>query len=419
MGFGQQFLGSFSNFGSKLGSAVGDTGLSAIASGASGLMDFAFGGLKARRQWKYQQKQMALQHQYNLDEMWYEQQYNEANMAKQFEYQQKAWQAENEYNDPSAVAARYRAAGVSPQAALGGAASGAGLAMSMDTPSSSNPSAHGVSGGGYYSGGSTNLTALANISSQAALADFYKAQADKVRSETFDNDFNKSIAETRKSLDESVTSLNNQKRLTESQNTRIAGLAADLAAATLDKNIEIVNAKATKMYAEIASIELANEHQKFENDNQREEFETNMANLRASTYKMQMEAMLAADQAEYTRVSAKKVDQEIEKLFQDTKIAQYTKERIYAELDAELPYLDEKAKNGAALLAAQAFATDFNARTERKRVTNEIVQGSIRSVVSVAGVVMSRSVSAATSSPSLYGSDGRVIGEGGRLVKPY
>jgi hypothetical protein len=382
-------------------------------------MDFAFGGLKARRQWKYQQKQMALQHQYNLDEMWYEQQYNEANMAKQFEYQQKAWQAENEYNDPSAVAARYRAAGVSPQAALGGAASGAGLAMSMDTPSSSNPSAHGVSGGGDYSGGSTNLTALANISSQAALADFYKAQADKVRSETFDNDFNKSIAETRKSLDESVTSLNNQKRLTESQNTRIAGLAADLAAATLDKNIEIVNAKATKMYAEIASIELANEHQKFENDNQREEFETNMANLRASTYKMQMEAMLAADQAEYTRVSAKKVDQEIEKLFQDTKIAQYTKERIYAELDAELPYLDEKAKNGAALLAAQAFATDFNARTERKRVTNEIVQGSIRSAVSVAGVVMSRGVSAATSSPSLYGSDGRVIGEGGRLVKPY
>nr|DAW85614.1 MAG TPA: DNA pilot protein VP2 [Microviridae sp.] len=419
MGFGQQFLGSFSNFGSKLGSAVGGTGLSAIASGASGLMDFAFGGLKARRQWKYQQKQMALQHQYNLDEMWYEQQYNEANMAKQFEYQQKAWQAENEYNDPSAVAARYRAAGVSPQAALGGAASGAGLAMSMDTPSSSNPSAHGVSGGGDYSGGSTNLTALANISSQAALADFYKAQADKVRSETFDNDFNKSIAETRKSLDESVTSLNNQKRLTESQNTRIAGLAADLAAATLDKNIEIVNAKATKMYAEIASIELANEHQKFENDNQREEFETNMANLRASTYKMQMEAMLAADQAEYTRVSAKKVDQEIEKLFQDTKIAQYTKERIYAELDAELPYLDEKAKNGAALLAAQAFATDFNARTERKRVTNEIVQGSIRSAVSVAGVVMSRGVSAATSSPSLYGSDGRVIGEGGRLVKPY
>ena len=129
-------------------------GLSALDSFGSGLSDTLFGGIKAKRQWKYQQKQMALQHQYNLDEMWYEQQYNEANMAKQFEYQQKAWQAENEYNDPSAVAARYRAAGVSPQAALGGSASGAGLAMSMDTPSSSNPSAHGVSGGGDYSGGS-------------------------------------------------------------------------------------------------------------------------------------------------------------------------------------------------------------------------------------------------------------------------
>lgn len=129
-------------------------GLSALDSSGSSLSDTLFGGIKAKRQWKYQQKQMALQHQYNLDEMWYEQQYNEANMAKQFEYQQKAWQAENEYNDPSAVAARYRAAGVSPQAALGGSASGAGLAMSMDTPSSSNPSAHGVSGGGDYSGGS-------------------------------------------------------------------------------------------------------------------------------------------------------------------------------------------------------------------------------------------------------------------------
>ena len=400
--------------------SLGSFNLGSVLKGAaSGLMDVAFSGLKAKRQWKYQQKQMALQHQYNLDEMWYEQQYNEANMAKQFEYQQKAWQAENEYNDPSAVAARYRAAGVSPQAALGGSASGAGLAMSMDTPSSSNPSAHGVSGGGDYSGGSMNLTALANISSQAALADFYKAQADKVRSEIFDNDFNKSIAETRKSLDESVTNLNNQKRLTESQNTRIAGLAADLAAATLDKNIEIVNAKATKMYEEIASIELANEHQKFENDNQKEEFETNMANLRASTYKMQMEAMLAADQAAYTRVSAKKVDQEIEKLFQDTKIAQYTKERIYAELDAELPYLDEKAKNGVALLAAQAFATEYNAITDRKRMTHEVIGRYTGQAVQVAGLVLSRFPVSGVSSPSLYGSDGRVIGQGGQLVKPY
>lgn len=140
--------------GSQKGFDWASAGLSALDSFGSSLSDTLFGGIKARRQWKYQQKQMALQHQYNLDEMWYEQQYNEANMAKQFEYQQKAWQAENEYNDPSAVAARYRAAGVSPQAALGGSASGAGLAMSMDTPSSSNPSAHGVSGGGDYSGGS-------------------------------------------------------------------------------------------------------------------------------------------------------------------------------------------------------------------------------------------------------------------------
>ena len=45
-------------------------GLSALDSLGSGFSDTLFGGIKARRQWKYQQKQMALQHQYNLDEMW-------------------------------------------------------------------------------------------------------------------------------------------------------------------------------------------------------------------------------------------------------------------------------------------------------------------------------------------------------------
>ena len=131
---------------------LADLGTSAVKGAASGLMDFAFGGLKAKREWKYQQKQMALQHQYNLDEMWYEQQYNEANMSKQFDYQQQAWNAENAYNDPSAVRQRYEQAGISPQAALGGAASGAGLATSMDTPSSQSPSASGVHGSGSYGG---------------------------------------------------------------------------------------------------------------------------------------------------------------------------------------------------------------------------------------------------------------------------
>lgn len=388
----------------------------------SGFIDSLFGGLKAGRNWRYQQKQSALQQYYNLQTMAQEQAYNEQNMAKQFEYQQKAWQAQNEYNDPSAVRERYEKAGIAPQAALGSGVNNAGLAATMETPTSSNPSGSSPHGGADYSGGSTNLAALAQISSQAALADFYDAQADKVRSETFDNDFNKSIAEMRKGLDESLTNLNEQKRLTESQNTRVAGLAADLAAATLDKNIELVNAKATKMYEEIAAIELANEHQKFENDNQREEFETNMANLRASTYKMQMEAMLAADQAAYTRVSAKKVDQEIDKLFQDTKIAQYTKERIYAELDAEYQYLDEKAKNSVALLAAEAFATETNARANWRRTNHEIWDNHIKTACNVAATCVSGGLFGGQAKPTqsnIYGSDGRVIGPGGQLVKPY
>lgn len=70
------------------------------------------------------------------------QQYNEENMATQNRYQVEQWERENEYNDPSAVASRYRNAGISPQAALGGSASGAGIAGGL----SSAPSGSGNMG---------------------------------------------------------------------------------------------------------------------------------------------------------------------------------------------------------------------------------------------------------------------------------
>lgn len=129
-------------------------GLGALGDIASGISDTLFGGIKARRQWKYQRKQMALQQEYNEKNMAIQQGYNEKNMAMQREAELDAWNRENEYNNPAAVRARYEAAGISPQAALGGGATGAGLATSMDTPSSSNPSSSSPSGGADYSGGS-------------------------------------------------------------------------------------------------------------------------------------------------------------------------------------------------------------------------------------------------------------------------
>lgn len=72
-----------------------------------------------------------------------QQKYNLENMAKQFEYQQLAWNRENAYNDPRVSSARWRLAGIAPQAVYGSSPGGAGVAGSMGTPDSSNPSPPG------------------------------------------------------------------------------------------------------------------------------------------------------------------------------------------------------------------------------------------------------------------------------------
>lgn len=130
-----------------------------------GVSNALFGGIQAKRQWKYQQKQMAQQQQYNLDSMWYQHQYN-----------MDAWNRENEYNKPTNVRARYEEAGISPQAALGGSV-GAGIAGSMSTPSSNPPS-----GGADYSGrNSFNPSAL---SAMATLQSINESKARQKKTET-------------------------------------------------------------------------------------------------------------------------------------------------------------------------------------------------------------------------------------------
>lgn len=229
-------------------------GLSALDSLGSGLSDTFFGGIKARRQWKYQQKQMALQHQYNLDEMWYEQQYNEANMAKQFEYQQKAWQAENEYNDPSAVAARYRAAGVSPQAALGGSASGAGLAMSMDTPSSSNPSAHGVSGGGDYSGGSNRSQGIiAGVLAQKQIEQVNQ-NINESRSRERKNDAETKGIEFQNSMQDIFRSIKESEALSKKYKAEVDKFEAKFAEASKIADLSERNARIDKLRVEYSKV---------------------------------------------------------------------------------------------------------------------------------------------------------------------
>jgi hypothetical protein len=167
----------------NLGQLMGSTAAGAIGNIASGAANALFGGIQARRNWKYKQKEMALQQKYNLE-----------NMQKQFQYQQEAWDRENRYNDPRNASARWRLAGISPNAVFGNSPGGAGVAGSAGTPDVSNPSAGGnVDTSSYH----PTLTPVEMMRAQNeqkiadSQADLNKALADKARGDTKDPDITK------------------------------------------------------------------------------------------------------------------------------------------------------------------------------------------------------------------------------------
>lgn len=115
------------------GAILGASALSAGGQVASGLFKPSL-----KRQWKYQQKQMALQQKYALEQMQKQGEINYANWQKQFDY-------ENAWNDPSKVFERYMKAGVTPAAVLGN--SGVGINATMSGGSAGSVGASGPSGG--------------------------------------------------------------------------------------------------------------------------------------------------------------------------------------------------------------------------------------------------------------------------------
>ena len=160
-------------------SLVGSLG-SNVSSGLTGAL---FGGITAGRNWRYQKKAMNLQ-----------QQYNERNMQLQYDYATKAWERENRYNNPSASAARWRLAGISPAAVYGNSPGGAGVAGSMSTPDSSNPAGSGNVDNSAYRPVSTvaDFMRLENEKKVAdSQADLNKALAAKARGDTKDPDITK------------------------------------------------------------------------------------------------------------------------------------------------------------------------------------------------------------------------------------
>ena len=176
-------MSDFSKAFGSLGSLMGSTAAGAVGNIASGVTNALFGGIQARRNWKYKQKEMALQQKYNLE-----------NMQKQFDYQQEAWNRENRYNDPRNASARWRLAGISPNAVFGNSPGGAGVAGSAGTPDVSNPSAGGnVDTSTYH----PTLTPVEMMRAQNekkvadSQADLNNALANKARGDTKDPDITK------------------------------------------------------------------------------------------------------------------------------------------------------------------------------------------------------------------------------------
>lgn len=164
------------SFAAQMGQALGmNAASSAGASAGGGIADALFGGISARRNWKYKQKEMALQQQYALEQMSKSAEYQLSHDKQMFDYQ-------NAYNDPSAVLERNLAAGLNPAAVLG--QSGVGVSATIPTSSGGAPSGHGPVASGSVGG----LAALAGNPSAYADVQLKDAQQERERSAAALND---------------------------------------------------------------------------------------------------------------------------------------------------------------------------------------------------------------------------------------
>lgn len=114
-----------------------------------------------------------------------EQRYNERNMALQHEYQKKIIDYVNDYNLPTKSVARWRAAGIAPQAVFGNSPGGAGVASDASAPSSDNPGTDS-----NFSRFTQTLAEQQQIRNEKKVADsqanLNDALADKARGDTKD-----------------------------------------------------------------------------------------------------------------------------------------------------------------------------------------------------------------------------------------
>lgn len=232
------------SFVAQMGQALGMNAASSAGSSAGGgLADALFGGISARRNWKYKQKEMALQQQYALEQMSKSAEFQLAHDKQMFDYQ-------NAYNDPTAVLQRNMNAGLNPAAVLG--QSGVGVSATIPTSSGGAPSGHGpvASGsGGGLAALAGNPSAYADIQLKDAqqerersAASLNDAQADWYRSQTLDKDLRERLMKAEAGLAEAGITESTSRANLNTAITLSYSIDNELKESTIGYNLEMVKA---------------------------------------------------------------------------------------------------------------------------------------------------------------------------------
>lgn len=190
-----------------------------IGAGSSilgGGISSAGSAVRTKKQWRYRRKEMALQQEYAL-----------AQMQKQYDYWKQQTDYMNEYNDPSALLARWRSAGVTPAGVLGQS----GVSVSSNSASGPGTSGQGIGASGMdvenpLGALGSSLTAAGAASGEMMLArtgaernraaaNRDNAEADRLSGETHSREwrasmdaFNLSLAESNASSAKDLARLN-------------------------------------------------------------------------------------------------------------------------------------------------------------------------------------------------------------------
>lgn len=249
--------GSAASFGQALGQTAASTGATGLITGALGQL---FGGMNARRQWRFQQKQMKLQQQYALEQMQKQSELSYANWQRQFDY-------ENAYNDPSKVFDRYLKAGVTPAAVLG--SSGVGVNATMSGGSASMPSASGPSGSmpaspGVSAGDPTaiaqNMLAQSTVNRNSAAANLDNAQAKSIDDQNVGKQLYTLMAQSRVALDQAAAKHNLAVADVLKVQENIEKNALFISDATLLSSIDEKKNQAALVAAEVRRLNIENEN---------------------------------------------------------------------------------------------------------------------------------------------------------------